>query len=188
MEKTGKRVHYDPYRFLHSRSGKKSLVKQPNTLQSMAAHSIPGPVGHHAKRWAETNSPHDYDLMVSYQDIKDGINVVGRIPRPREPCSHRTCPEYDRPASHMSWCQAYFEIQQLEARDGVDLEEQRRLGHYRGHATVEKQDILSGGVVIRVDSVLYPTSWMQITLSPEQVEQAHAMVQSGKEPKGDHPC
>jgi hypothetical protein len=77
----------------------------------------------------------------------------------------------------MDWCQAYYESQEREAMAGKDLEFARRTGQFRGHASIQGQDPVSGGVVLRIDSVVYPEAWMEVRLTPKEVREMYALLE-----------
>jgi len=76
----------------------------------------------------------------------------------------------------MKWCPAFYESQDRESLHGKDLEIDRRLGRFRGHARVEGPDHINGGVKLRVDSIVFPTAWLEIRLSAEQVRQMYTLL------------
>ena len=149
------------------------------SLMSLASAAVPGPVGFFAQRWAENNDPRAFDMMNMYREIEANTNVTGRIPRPAEtPCSWVACKRFQaRPPKHTAWCPAFYESQERESLHGKELEIDRRLGRFRGHARVEGPDSINGGVLLRVDSIVFPTAWLEIRLSEEQVREMYALLE-----------
>jgi hypothetical protein len=149
------------------------------TLMTLAAASMTGPEGFFAQRWAEDNDPRAFDMMQMYREIEANTNVTGRIPRPApDACSYPRCQRFQiRPPEHMEWCPAFYDMQNRESLHGKDLEMDRRTGRFRGHARVQGRDWSGDGVVVRVDSVVFPTAWLEIKLSAEQVREMHAMLE-----------
>jgi hypothetical protein len=143
------------------------------SLITLASAAVPGPVGFFARHWAEDNDPRAFDMMNMYREIEANTNVTGRIPRPAEPlCSWSACKCFQAPPpKHMAWCPAFYESQERDSLHGKELDIDRRLGRFRGHARVEGPDHINGGVKLRVDSIVYPTAWLEIRLSPEQVKE-----------------
>jgi len=155
--------------------------KSGNTpsLVQLAAAAVPGPQGFFAQCWVENDDFRAFDMMNMYREIEANTNVTGRIPRPAEPlCSWSACKSFQAPPpEHMAWCPAFYKSQDRDGLHGKELDIDRRLGRFRGHARVEGPDHINGGVKLRVDSIVYPTVWLEIRLSEEQVREMYALLE-----------
>jgi hypothetical protein len=147
----------------------------PDTLLSLAANSITGPAGHHARIFEKTKDLHHLNMAHMYANLQDKTNVTGRVPVPKGICGWYLCPENSRVPKHSSFCASQREIIQRERMHGQELELARLTGKMLGTAVISGEHP-SGGVSIRVDSIVYPELWMEIVLSPEQVQEAHSLL------------
>jgi len=148
----------------------------PDTLLSLAANSMTGPAGHYARLYAETKDHHFMTMVTMYHNLQAKANVKGRVPRARSYCSWWQCSENKREPKHHPFCISQRQAIQREEMHGKELELARATGNMIGTAVISGSSH-SGGVVLRVDSMVFPELWMEITLSPQQVKEAYALIQ-----------
>ncbi|MHA1679762.1 MAG: hypothetical protein ACTSUE_02060 [Promethearchaeota archaeon] len=156
------------------------IQHQPGSLMFLSANNVPGPAGHYARLFEKTQDHRNLELAMEINETCAKSNVKGRIPPPRQDmCGWSLCPVNTFIPKHGSFCAEERNSIRRENTFGKELELARMTDKMIGTAVVQGSDF-SGGVVIRVDSIVYPEMWMEITLSPEQVREAASILESSE--------